>query len=62
MNDEFCHGIPSVKRILREGDLINIDVSASLEGYWSDNGNFFVMGEDIHEHQKLVDASKGILH
>lgn len=58
---EFCHGIPSSKRILKDGDLINIDVSAELGGFWSDNGNSFVIGEDIHGHQKLVDASKEIL-
>lgn len=61
VNHEFCHGIPSDKRILREGDLINIDVSAELDGFWSDNGNSFVLGEDIHQHQQLVDASKEIL-
>ncbi len=38
VNHEFCHGIPSDKRILQEGDLINIDVSAELNGFWSDNG------------------------
>jgi len=62
VNNEFCHGVPSNKRILQEGDLINIDVSAELDGFWSDNGNSFVLGEDIHHHQKLVDASKEILH
>lgn len=61
VNNEFCHGIPSAKTILCEGDLINIDVSAELDGFWSDNGNSFVLGEDIHQHQKLVDASKEIL-
>jgi methionyl aminopeptidase len=62
VNNEFCHGIPSDKRILKEGDLINIDVSAELDGFWSDNGNSFVLGEDINKHQKLIDASKQILH
>lgn len=62
VNNEFCHGIPSDKRILKEGDLINIDVSAELDGFWSDNGGSFVIGEDINEHQKLIDASKEILH
>lgn len=62
VNNEFCHGIPSNKRILCEGDLINIDVSAELDGFWSDNGNSFVLGEDINQHQKLVEASKEILH
>ncbi|MFB9080425.1 type I methionyl aminopeptidase [Flavobacterium procerum] len=62
VNNEFCHGIPSDKRILNEGDLINIDVSAELEGFWSDNGASFVIGEDINQHQKLIEASKEILH
>jgi methionyl aminopeptidase len=47
---------------LQEGDLINIDVSAELNGFWSDNGGSFVLGEDIHQHQKLIEASKQILH
>jgi methionyl aminopeptidase len=62
VNNEFCHGIPSDTRILKEGDLVNIDVSAELDGFWSDNGSSFVLGEDINQHQKLVDASKDILH
>ena len=62
VNNEFCHGIPSDIRMLKEGDLVNIDVSAELNGFWSDNGNSFVLGQDINEHQKLVEASKQILH
>lgn len=61
INDEFCHGIPRAERILHQGDLINIDVSAELDGYWADNGCSFVIGEDIHQHEKLVTASKEIL-
>lgn len=61
VNNEFCHGIPSAATILKEGDLVNIDVSAELGGYWSDNGGSFVLGEDIHNHRHLVDASKAIL-
>ena len=62
VNNEFCHGIPSDKRILTEGDLINIDVSAELGGFWSDNGGSFVIGSDVSQHQKLIEASKQILH
>ncbi|MEO7309504.1 MAG: type I methionyl aminopeptidase [Chitinophagaceae bacterium] len=62
VNHEFCHGIPSDKRVLQEGDLINIDVSAEVDGFWSDNGGSFVLGADIHQHQKIVEASKQILH
>lgn len=61
VNETFCHGIPSDHIRLREGDLINIDVSAELRGFWSDNGASFVLGEDKYGHQKLVDASKEIL-
>ena len=62
VNQEAAHGIPSEKKILKEGDLINIDVSAELNGFWSDNGGSFVIGTDIHNHQPLVDASKQILY
>jgi methionyl aminopeptidase len=62
VNKEFCHGIPSDNTILQEGDLVNIDVSAELNGFWSDNGGSFVVGRDVNQHQKLIDASKQILH
>lgn len=61
VDNEFCHGIPSTKKVLREGNLINIDVSAELGGFWSDNGASFVLGEDKKGHQQLVDASRQIL-
>lgn len=61
VNNEFCHGIPSPSKILQEGDLVNIDVSAELDGFWSDNGGSFVLGEDLNQHQNLIDASRQIL-
>lgn len=61
MNNEIAHGIPSYKRIMQEGDLINIDVSAELNGFWADNGGSFVLGNDFYNHQPLIDASKRIL-
>ncbi|PSR52781.1 type I methionyl aminopeptidase [Adhaeribacter arboris] len=61
LNNEIAHGIPSNQKIVKEGDLINIDVSAELNGFWSDNGGSFVLGEDIHQHQPLIQASKEIL-
>ncbi len=61
VNNEFFHGVPSDKRILQEGDLINIDVSAELGGFWSDNGGSFVLGEDIYRHRNLVETSRFIL-
>lgn len=61
VNEEAAHGIPSAGKILKEGDLVNIDVSAELNGYWADNGGSFVLGEDIHGHGRLVETSKEIL-
>lgn len=61
LNHEIAHGVPGDKKILQEGDLINIDVSAELDGFWADNGSSFVLGEDINKHQDLVDTSKEIL-
>lgn len=62
VNNEIAHGIPNANKILTEGDLVNIDVSAELNGFWSDNGGSFVLGQDINGHQQLVNASKQILH
>lgn len=61
VNNEIAHGIPTSDKIFQEGDLINIDVSAELDGFWSDNGGSFVLGKDLHRHQHLVDTSRRIL-
>lgn len=61
INNEVCHGIPSADRVIQEGDVINIDVSAELNGYWSDNGGSFIVGEDLHDKKDLVEASRQIL-
>lgn len=61
INNEIAHGIPSEKKIFKDGDLVNIDVSAELDGFWSDNGGSFVLGEDVNQYQNLVNTSKQIL-
>jgi methionyl aminopeptidase len=61
INNEIAHGIPSAKKILQEGDLVNVDVSAELDGFWADNGGSFVLGQDINNHNPLVEKSKQIL-
>jgi methionyl aminopeptidase len=61
VNKEFAHGVPSNKVKLKNGDIINIDVSAELDGFWSDNGCSFIVGDDIQGLQHLVDTSKEIL-
>ncbi|HEY2580442.1 MAG TPA: type I methionyl aminopeptidase [Mucilaginibacter sp.] len=61
VNHEVVHGVPTANKVFREGDLINIDVSAELNGFWADNGGSFVLGEDINGHWALVSSSKQIL-
>ncbi|RNI27937.1 type I methionyl aminopeptidase [Rufibacter immobilis] len=61
VNHEIAHGIPSAKVILKEGDLVNVDVSAELNGYYADNGGSFILGQDVQQLGPLVEASKRIL-
>jgi methionyl aminopeptidase len=61
VNHEFAHGIPSEQVVIKNGDIINIDVSAELDGFWADNGCTFIVGEDIQGLQHLVDTSRHIL-
>ena len=57
VNEEVAHGIPG-KRIIREGDLVNIDVSALKNGYYADTGISFVVGEaDNPLKQKVCDVA-----
>lgn len=58
INDEAAHGIPSLARHLREGDLVNIDVSAELDGYFSDTGVSTPVGNVSQLAQRLVDATR----
>lgn len=62
INNEAAHGIPSENTVLKEGDLVNIDVSAELNGYYADNGGSFILGKDVHGLKKLVDTSVSALH
>jgi len=61
VNNVFAHGVPSEKVVLKNGDIINIDVSAELGGFWSDNGCSFIVGEDLQGVQHLIDTSQEIL-
>ncbi|MEZ4898775.1 MAG: type I methionyl aminopeptidase [Saprospiraceae bacterium] len=61
INHQAAHGIPSPSTVLKEGDLVNIDVSAEKDGYYGDNGASFILGRDLRGLQGLVDASRTIL-
>jgi methionyl aminopeptidase len=54
LNNEVCHGIPSNQVILKEGDIINIDVSTYYNGFYSDSSRMFCIGKVSAERKKLV--------
>jgi methionyl aminopeptidase len=56
VNDAVAHGIPS-SRVLRAGDVVNIDVSAELDGYWADTGASFAVGEIAPRLRALLSAT-----
>lgn len=58
LNDQVCHGIPSEDIILKEGDIVNVDASTILNGYFSDSSRMFCIGEVSPEKKKLVDVAK----
>ncbi len=57
VNEVVCHGIPSKKHILRDGDIINIDVTSILDGFHGDTSRTFLVGEVSDDLRKLVDAT-----
>lgn len=58
INNVICHGIPDEYEILEEGDIINVDVSTILDGYFSDASRMFIIGETSPEAEKLVRVTK----
>lgn len=58
VNDQVCHGIPSDKIILREGDIINVDVSTIYHGYFSDSSRMFCIGTVSPEKRRLVEIAR----
>lgn len=61
INEVVCHGIPSEDEILQEGDIINVDVSTILDGYYSDASRMFIIGKTTPEKEKLVHVTKECL-
>ena len=58
INNQVCHGIPSEDIILEEGDIINVDVSTILNGYYSDSSRMFCIGDVGEEKARLVRVAK----
>jgi methionyl aminopeptidase len=58
INEEVCHGIPSKNRLLKSGDIINVDASTILDGYFSDSSRMFCIGNVEEDRKKLVRVTK----
>ena len=58
VNSQVCHGIPSPNVILKEGDIVNVDCSTILDGYYSDSSRMFMIGKVSPEREKLVRVAK----
>lgn len=62
VNEVVCHGIPSKRELLKEGDIINIDVTSILDGFHGDTSRTFLVGNVTEEARKLVETTWECLH
>lgn len=58
LNEVVCHGIPSEKTVLKNGDILNIDVTTILDGYFGDTSKMFTIGEVSPTALKLIEVTK----
>lgn len=61
-NNVICHGIPSKDVVLKDGDIINIDITTILNGYYGDTSKMFEVGEVSEKAKKLMDVTKHCLN
>ena len=61
VNDAVCHGIPSKKQILKEGDIVNVDVTTIYNGYYADASRMYIIGKASDNAVKLVKVTKECL-
>ena len=61
INNVVCHGIPSEDTILKEGDIVNVDVTTIVEGYYADASRMYMIGEVSSEVKRLVEVAKECL-
>lgn len=62
INDEVIHGIPSKKRVLKEGDIVSIDLGAKVNGYNGDNAATFAVGNISEDAKRLCDITRESLY
>jgi methionyl aminopeptidase len=58
VNEELVHGIPNRKRVLREGDIVSVDMGAKLRGWYADRAHTYAVGKISDEAQRLIDVTK----
>ena len=58
VNEQVCHGIPSPDVVLKDGDIINVDCSTILDGYFSDSSRMFCIGNVSPEKKRLVEVTR----
>ena len=61
VNEEVVHGIPSKRRVVRDGDIVSVDFGAKLDGWCGDAARTFVVGEAAADVQRLVDVTRDVL-
>ena len=61
INEVVCHGIPKAEDVLEEGDIINVDFTTILDGYYADASRMFIIGETTPEKEQLVKVTKECL-
>ena len=57
VNDVICHGIPNEHDVLQEGDIVNVDVSTILDGYYSDASRMFAIGNVSRRSRRIIDVT-----
>ena len=60
INQVVCHGIPSESKILKDGDILNIDVTVIKDGFHGDTSKMFMVGSEKPHAKKLIDVPKSV--
>ena len=61
VNNVICHGIPSPSKILKDGDIVNIDVTVIKDGWHGDTSRMYVVGKPSVKAQRLVDVTRAAM-
>ncbi|QIW15078.1 type I methionyl aminopeptidase [Pasteurellaceae bacterium RH1A] len=63
VNEVVCHGIPSIGKVLKKGDIINIDVTVIKDGYFGDNSKMYIVGGETNvKSQRLCEVTQESLY